>query len=326
MALHMAAYGGNDKENLFVGSIAESPFWPTQRTVGAMEFQYSRLLNATNCDSLNCLRGLSTAVLGNASLEQPFQGAATDTVPNWYWLPVIDGDFIQDHLYSQFQDGRFKRVPMLIGDTTNEGSIFAPNASSKAEFLSFMNSNYPRLQDWQLSLVSQLYSQTPPERQRAAYFAAASAAYGDATFTCPGNTMSNAVSSFVGRDKTWNYRTNIQDPEWIDQGLGVPHVGEICAVYGPKMAPGYLCLQSLENINAPMVPVVMAYFTSFVQFLNPNTRRDPDSPVWENWGSVGTGYGKRIRWQTNSTAMEQVPAELVQKCLVWKVLAEFMDQ
>ncbi|OAQ96147.1 hypothetical protein LLEC1_03600 [Akanthomyces lecanii] len=325
VSYHMTAYGGNDTEDLFVGGIPESPFWPTQRTVAQMEFQYTRLLNDTDCDSLSCLRKLDVRILGNTSMPSPFPGAhSEDPAPLWYWLPVIDGGFVQDHMYSQFLTGRFKRVPMLVGDDTNEGTYFASNASTETEALSFMRSNYPRLQKWQLDLVGTIYPKKDPFPKHAAYFPTAAAAYGDCTFVCAGNTMADAVSLFVGQDKSWNYHYNVADPDQVAAGNGVPHVAELGAIFGPESVQGQAAA-SLKTTNAAIVPVTMAYFTSFVRFLDPNTSRHPGSPVWQNWGAFAGGQGRRIRLQTNKTAMETVPFDLVEKCALWKFLSKSMD-
>lgn len=40
------------------------------------------------------------------------------------WVPVMDGDFIQDYPSNQFRDGRFVQVPILIGSNTDEGGYF----------------------------------------------------------------------------------------------------------------------------------------------------------------------------------------------------------
>lgn len=227
-------------------------------------------------------------------------------------------------MYSQFQKGNFKRVPILVGDDTNEGTYFASNASSEAEALAFMRANYPRLRDWQLDLVSILYPRQAPLPLHAAYFPSTAAAYGDSTFVCAGNAMADAVSFFVGRDKAWNYHYNVADPNYVAQGFGVPHVSEIGAVFGPDNVQGQEAA-SLRTINAAIVSVVMAYFTSFVQFLDPNTRRHPGSPEWGTWRGFGGANGQRLRLQTDSTAMEHVPFDLFQKCAMWKFLSRTMD-
>jgi hypothetical protein len=40
------------------------------------------------------------------------------------WVPVMDGDFIQDYPTNQLRDGRFVKAPVLIGSNSDEGAYF----------------------------------------------------------------------------------------------------------------------------------------------------------------------------------------------------------
>lgn len=301
----------------------QNPFWPTQRTVSEVEFQYKRLLKDTSCSSLDCLRQLDERTLLAAAPNSAFPEAQPgDPTPLWYWLPVVDGDLVQDHMYNLFRKGKFRRVPTLVGDDNDEGSIFGYNAATEEQFLDFMRANYPRLDDSQLDSIADLYPLMDPLPGHNAYFPSASAAYGDSTFTCPGNMIAQTVAHYLGFNKAWNYRFNVQDPDTIAAGLGVPHVFENSAIFGPGNAGGVP--SSFYTTNAGIVPVTMSYFLSFVRFLDPNTARLPGTPYWEPWGRGGE-HGQRLKLQTNETEMENVPAGFVDKCDLWKKLAPTME-
>ncbi|KAJ6094171.1 hypothetical protein N7467_003016 [Penicillium canescens] len=318
---HLTAYGGNAKDKLFVGAVLESPFWPTLRTVPDMEFQYQRLLGLTGCSSVSCLREMNTSALQAASYGSIFPGSKpSDPPPLWYWLPTIDGKLIPDQLYTAFAAGRFAAVPMLVGHTTNEGSYFAYNASNASQVSSFLRTNYPRLTNAQLEDINQHYTPMDPVPNHAAFFPSASAAYGDATFTCPANNIAGAVAWFLSRERVWSYRYNVIDPETVASGLGVPHTFETSAIFGPGQA-GWAAA-SYYTTNAPIVPVTMGYWVSFMRSLNPNTYKEPGSPTWKPWGNF---QGRQLRLQTNNTAMEEVPDWQVGKCSLWKHLARTME-
>jgi carboxylesterase type B len=319
VSYQLSAYGGQDPENLFVGAIPQNPFWPTQRTVEEVEFQYSRLLHNTSCSSLGCLRELDQSTLLAAAPNSAFpESEPGDPTPLWYWLPVIDGDLVKDHMYKLFRQGKFRRVSTLVGDDTNEGTYFGYNAKSEAEVLSFMRANYPCLNDSQLSSIAKLYPLMDPLPKHNAYFPSAAAAYGDSTFTCPGNMIAESLAQYLGPKRVWNYRYNVLDPANVANGLGAPHTFETSAIFGPGFA-GQID-NSYYTTNAGIVPVTMAYFLSFVRFLDPNTARYEGAPVWMPWGA-GMEKGERLRLQTNDTAMESVTGELVEKCMLWKRLA-----
>ena len=43
------------------------------------------------------------------------------------WLPAMDGDFIADYPSRQVRQGKFPRVPILVGQNTDEGASFGQN-------------------------------------------------------------------------------------------------------------------------------------------------------------------------------------------------------
>lgn len=324
VAHHVTAYEGRNM-NLFAGAIAESNFWPTQRTVAEMEFQYTRFAKDVGCDDANatlaCLRTVDVQTIQEYDVDEPFPGGSSSPVPLWYWLPVVDGDLVPDLLYTLFEQGKVVRVPVMVSDDTNEGTAFAVNATSSAEVSQFMKNNYPGLTERQLDAINNEYPLMKALPKHAAYFPSAAAAYGDSTFTCPGNHMSASMARFVSPDKVWNYRCNILDPTEVADGYGVPHVFEMPAVFG--LGETNEASRSFATTNADMVPIIMDYYISFIKTLNPNPFRNEKAPLWKTWGS---GTGERLRLQTNSTAMEHVPQAQVQRCAMWQRLATTMEQ
>ncbi|KAJ5931129.1 hypothetical protein N7466_006622 [Penicillium verhagenii] len=324
VAHHITAYGGRDMK-LFAGAVAESNFWPTQRTVAEMEFQYTRFAQDVGCDTsesvLSCLRAVDIQTIQDYDVDEPFPGGSSSPAPLWYFLPVVDGDLVPDILYNLFESGKVVHVPVMVSDDTNEGTAFAVNATSAAEVAQFMKNNYPGLTEDQLDTINQEYPLTTALPKHAAYFPSAAGAYGDSTFTCPGNFMSASMARFVSSDQVWNYRCNILDPTDIADGLGVPHVFEMPAVFG--LGETNEASSSFATTNADIVPVIMDYYLSFVKALNPNIFRNDNAPVWNSWG---TGTGERLRLQTNSTAMEEVPQTQVELCAMWQKLATTMEQ
>ena len=161
-----------------------------------------------------------------------------------------------------------------------------------------------------------------PLPQHDIYFPSASAAYGDLTFTCPGNEIASSLARYYDPQKVWNYRYNVRDPETIAKGLGVHHDQEWWSIFGPVQRPE-MEPASDNTTNAIMVPITKHYWMSFVRSLNPNTFKVPMAPQWQPWGS---GTGQRLRLQTNSTEMEPVPQDLTEKCAFWRRLAGSTEQ
>ncbi|KAJ5219551.1 hypothetical protein N7468_008755 [Penicillium chermesinum] len=324
VAHHLAAYGGMDM-NLFVGAVAESSFWPTTRTVSGMELQFRRFSDKVGCghahDRLSCLRGVDMKTIQKNHVNAPFPGGSGSPVPLWYFLPVVDGDLIPDRLYRSFKKGEFIHVPIMVTDDSNEGTGFAYDATSSEDVSRFLRNNYPGLGDDQLEQIEVAYPSLQNLPGHGAYFPLAAAAYGESTFTCPGNYIAASVSKFFSSDHVWNYRCNIRDPTEISEGMGVPHVFELPAIFGLNATNQ--AADSLATTNAAIVPVVMSYYISFVKSLNPNKFRYETAPVWNSWGN---GTGHRLRVQTNATAMEVIPWAQAQRCSMWRALAAHMEQ
>jgi carboxylesterase type B len=337
---------GGRNDDLFVGGIGESVFFPTQPKVSELEWQFEQFVSDALCsgsvDELECLRSQNTTTLQAANKPRPYPGQTGN--PAWYWTPSVDGDFIQDYPYKLFEQGKFVKVPVMFGglsilillrccanpfkDDTDEGTAFAPNAGSQAEVATFMKNNYPRLTANDTDAINSQYPLMAPLPGHLAYFPSVAAAYGEATLTCAGNFISNSYARYVSPQQVWNYRYNVHSTYNDEAGMGVPHTIETVAVFGVGNVgeSATTDLQTgISTYNNNIVPVVMNYWISFVRALDPNTYKFATAP---NWSSFGTGQdgGARLRFETNATEMELIPQDQVARCEFWKGLAETMEQ
>jgi carboxylesterase type B len=187
-----------------------------------------------------------------------------------------------------------------------------------------MQNNYPHLTTADTDAINKEYPFMPPLPKHAAYFPSASAAYGEATFTCPGNFISHTFANAPSRSKVWNYRYNVLQANNIASGLGVPHTFESPAIFGLGNANDNI-LSSYATYNADIIPIVMSYWISFVRELTPNRYKYGSAPHWESFGD-GKDGGRRILLQTNGTVMEKIPADQGGRCEFWKGLSVTMEQ
>lgn len=336
VALHLTAYGGRD-DKLFSAAIAESVFFPAQPFVPQLEYQFDRLTGAVGCaaaaDQLACLRQKDTATLQAQNVPSPFPGRTASPVPLFYWTPCIDGDFLRDLPYNLFASGRFVGVPLLFGNDNDEGSEFATNAATPDDMVNFLQNNYPLLLANDTDAIVDQYPLRPALPQHAAWFPSASDAYGEATFICPAVTVLSAyltaAAATAATAPLWSYRYNVVDENNAAAGLGVPHLWESYAVFGPSNLGPAAPPQSYLTYNAAIVPLVMRYFLSFIQTHDPNPLRSAGAPVWDAWGSAGAGTAgnlSRIVIETNATRMETVGADQVARCQFWAGLAPRTQQ
>ncbi|KKY34725.1 putative acetylcholinesterase precursor [Diaporthe ampelina] len=354
VALHLMAFGGRN-DGLFSAGIAESVFFPAQPFVDQLEYQFDRLANATGCaarpDQLACLRALDTKTLQAQNVPSVFPGRTDPPLPLFYWTPCIDGDFLQDLPYNLLAQGRFLDLPLLFGNDNDEGSYFATNAATPEEMAQFFQNNYPLLTADDAAAIERTYPLMPALPQHNAWFPSASMAYGEATFVCPAISLfsayTQAASSRGGGGTStstnttaaataaaaaaapplWLYRYNVVDNDNAAAGVGVPHLWESYAVFGPTNLASNDVPDSYLTYNAPIVPVVMSYFLSFVQTRDPNPLRAPGSPVWESWSAPGAGSnGSRIVLETNNVRMEPVEDDQAARCQFWAGLAPRTQQ
>ncbi|KAL2159218.1 hypothetical protein VTH06DRAFT_2650 [Thermothelomyces fergusii] len=377
VAMHLVAYGGRN-DNLFIGGMTESLFFPAQPFVHELEYQFDRAVSQTGCEGvvrdqqMACLRSKDVAVLQAANHPQPFPGRPDPPMPLFYWTPCVDGDFLRDLPYRLFEKGQFISVPIVLGTSNDEGSVFAPNAATPSDVARFLRNNYPLLTANDTADILTRYPQLPPVPARKPWFPTASKAYGEATFICPTNNLLSSYSASLPRTKSnataagtslspslpstrtrevrsttegeatgaaaadavpvYSYRYNVRDEATVARGLGVPHLSDAPAIFGPGNVPGQEAA-SYATYNAAVVPVVMGYWLSFVRALDPNAFRAPGSPRWEPvWQLREEGGGgdagpmmmrarmRRLLVETEGARMETVDAAERERCAFWREL------
>ncbi|KAK6351989.1 hypothetical protein TWF718_005138 [Orbilia javanica] len=117
---HQLAWGGRD-DGLFQRAILQSGtgmgapiIWPH-----TLQASFNSLSTYTGCDDstdrLQCMRGVDNSVLWAWAQSNPhFAG------------PMLDGDMIPEFASKLIKDGKFVRVPTIIGDNSDDGTVFTP--------------------------------------------------------------------------------------------------------------------------------------------------------------------------------------------------------
>lgn len=300
-----------ETKNLFHATAAESQSFPSMRNTKTSQSIYDKLVERTGCskskDTLACLRGLKIADLQRQNYDTPLPGAKGTAI--FVYGPTVDDALVPDYTYDQFRDGHFRKVPMIFGDTTDEGTIFAPkDISSVREADTFIQNEFPQIKKDQLHRINDMYlkkDQTHKYPNAGPYWPPTSKAYGEMRYICPGIEVSN-ITTDAGVN-TWNYRYNVHDDKWDNQGLGVKHVAEAAAIWGPENTKGGP--DSLKK-HKDIVPLMQGYWTSFIRSYDPNKYRHKDAPEWKQWGS----NGQRLLIQPDKTKMETVSAAQQARC------------
>lgn len=128
---HLTAYNGRD-DGLFRGAIMQSgnPINHISfRTPADYQTMYNAVVLAVGCgfawDTLGCLRLIPLPVLNAAISVQNIVISSSYLSP---WNPIVDGDIIARYGSQQLAEGAFVHVPIIVGATSDEGTVFSPLA------------------------------------------------------------------------------------------------------------------------------------------------------------------------------------------------------
>ncbi|KAF4466813.1 cholinesterase precursor [Fusarium albosuccineum] len=312
VSLHLSAFGGKD-EGLFHAVAAESVSFATVLTVKESFYQYENLAIRLSCtkDVLACMRSKTVKEIQDVNTNIAYPGGPAP--PLYMWTPVVDGDLIPDVTYNLFEEGKFIKVPAIMGDDTNGGTSFAPpNTATLAQSDEFLKTQFPFLTLGMLDKINALYpNQNDTCPNTGCYWRQVSDAYGQMRYMCPGIYISNALTQY-GVPDSWNYRYNVEDPEQMAQGLGVPHTVEVHAIFGAGLGGDNPPASYVDGEkNAPVIPVIQGYWTSFIRSYDPNKYRHKGSVKWETWSEKRK---QRIVFETaGKTKMEKIGRDLERK-------------
>lgn len=123
-------HGGGLGTPPFRAAIAEYPWWQPLLNDSTQELQYRLALDASGCDGVACLRGLSEAdvkTVGQADFNNSYPGTG-DGYGSFWFGPVVDGEFLQSLPDEAFKRGEYYKVPLLVDRDGYEGYSFS-NAS-----------------------------------------------------------------------------------------------------------------------------------------------------------------------------------------------------
>ncbi|KAF3402028.1 Lipase 1 [Penicillium rolfsii] len=128
---HLVAYGGRD-DGLFRAAISESgapSVYARYQTPDDWQPYYNAIVSAAGCssatDTLACLRSIPAETLQGIFDNSSIVPVHTLTgLDGPQFIPVIDGDFIEESATIQLRKGRFVKVPYLIGGNADEGTSF----------------------------------------------------------------------------------------------------------------------------------------------------------------------------------------------------------
>jgi carboxylesterase type B len=318
--LHLVAYGGRD-DGLFHAAAGESNSFGAQLTVEESQYQYDALVKRVNCDTaadtLKCLRGVDVKTIAEQNSMQPTPGGANGN-PVFMYSNVIDGNFTTDYTYNAINQGKFIKVPTIFGGVTNEGSIFTPsNINSTDDLHNFLKNNWVKLNSSSMAQVDQYYPKAEQFPGKGSYWRAASNAYGEMRYNCPGITLNQRYAALNNDSfKSWHYHWDVLTPGNAASGVGVVHTAESGSIFGTSTG-----VEGLQN------PIIGKYWASFIRASDPNVYKDPSAILWDQYGMDS---GKQVKMHfvndPKQNNLEVVDDGQLGRCAYWAEVGPTISQ
>ncbi|TFK33466.1 Alpha/Beta hydrolase protein [Crucibulum laeve] len=271
--LHLVA---NENEKLFSGAIAQSVFRTPLPTPEQQQPLFDFYAERAGCstgsalDKIACLRTASISALARAQ-DAGISSAFTASGYNVFH-PVLDGKIITEFPTKSILAGKFARVPLIVGATTNE------TLSGGTDPAVSLKSFFPSLTTADIDTILEAYPSTD--------FASDALRFqtitGESELKCARPILGAA---FALRTKAWTYRYNQRNP--TSGGSGVGHASENWMMFrGTNTGTnGTTTFTQMTPTEQSFAAELIAYWLSFVRSGDPNTHKLARSPTWAPYTS-----------------------------------------
>ncbi|GKT44479.1 uncharacterized protein ColSpa_04660 [Colletotrichum spaethianum] len=243
----------------------------------------------------------------------------------WAWGPVIDGKLVRDTPSKQLSQG-VKGSRLLTGNVADEGPYFIQqNITTQVDFVSFLQSNYPKLTTSNITQILGTYTQkfegfltsnskeanntdpgfatngrNPPYATTVSNYATgwqqvANNFYAEATVICPSYWLADAYAAKKG-GQAWRYQFSVQP-----------------AYHGLDVGSGSGTDVLLADVNTPNTSIILPLrrglqiaWGDFIANGAPTLRGSGlNVTVWPQWRTGGDGVAQML----NANMTGGVPIE-----------------
>ncbi|KAF8903688.1 alpha/beta-hydrolase [Gymnopilus junonius] len=271
--LHLVA---NEGQKLFRSAIAQSVYRTPLPTPEQQEGLFNFFANHTGCGSgsvttqLACLRKVSVSALAIAQ-DVAYYDASIGSGYNLFH-PVIDGKVLTDFPTKSILAGKFAKVPLIVGATTNE------TLSGGDDIDAAMKTYFPSITDADISALLDLYPLSDFASSEDLQFQTLT---GDSELRCARSILGSAFGKATG--KSWTYRYNQATPG----AAAVYHASENWMMFRGTSTGlnGTTTFQTQTPTQRAFAEELIAYWLSFVRSGNPNTFKLGRSPKWTSFTS-----------------------------------------
>ncbi|PSS20628.1 hypothetical protein M430DRAFT_139316 [Amorphotheca resinae ATCC 22711] len=281
----MILYNGNNTykgKPLFRAGIMDSgsviPADPVDCPKG--QVVYDQVVSAAGCsgasDTLECLRRIDYTTFLNAANSVP--GIVGYNSVALSYLPRPDGVVMTDSPDILVENGQYAKVPFIVGDQEDEGTLFSllqSNISTTEDLVNYLSTIF--FHDASIEQLEDLVATYPDDPSAGSpfntgplyelypQFKRLAAILGDLTFTLTRRVFLNIASKVSPDVPSWSYLASYDN---VIPFLGTFHGSDLLAIYG--LTPG--------------IPAhtIQSYYISFINTMDPNegTVGEIEWPQW----------------------------------------------
>lgn len=245
---------------------------------------FAELAGCKGNEALNCLRSKPLGDLLVAAEKMTDSGLG---LPDFG--PLIDGSFLPNGALELFREGKGRDIPILVGSTANEASIFIEKlpVPTWLAFASLVRDLFPEQSNALIDLYSSRSFPTPKS--------AFEALYSDVSFICP--SIAFASASAVNTSPTFAYHLVQRLEGAAASATGVPHGRELVYLFDKlELLPNY----SPGPSDRSLVARIQAAWAAFL-WGRPMRLGELD------WPAYGAGQ-LVLQIENNSSAVSEVRA------------------
>ncbi|KAL4965319.1 putative triacylglycerol lipase (LipA) [Aspergillus stella-maris] len=279
---HLVANGG-DNDGLFRAAIMESgnAVGPPWNGTDWYQPMYDRIVERAGCsgsgDTLQCLRDLPFDTLYDAAYE------------GLEWFAAVDGTFISEYPQISLTEGRFAKVPILLGSNTDEGVSFGTTGVDMDEdcIAQLISSKRWVLNTEQATELIKYYPDDPigspygwgnviwPDK--GLMYKRYSSMAGDITMAAPRRLLAQAMSEF--EENVYSYRWDVAAVNETSN-IGVNHFAEIPFVFANPVQNFTTLGADTDPTRLDLANLAARMWSSFVTDLDPNGHGVNSIPEW----------------------------------------------
>lgn len=270
VTLQLMAYGGKH-ENLFRSAIVEYPWWQSLKPDSYQDEQYQTVLQQSSCTTIDCLRNLSTDKIKEVavSTEPTWANSANTKYPygDFYYGPVVDGDFVQDLPSVAFASGRFAHVPILTNRDSDEGFVFSNPNETAQELVQDLKALFFNPPQEFLDTLDQLY---PISAYNNSVFNKRKAIFGDNYIDCGSEIVATSSVHYL------------KNPSSVFKFISSASYG-----YHGTLSQ-YIFNQNPYGpfgLNDTLGYILQSYYLSFIKHQDPNVEKNITAPHFPSYAS-----------------------------------------